>query len=67
MKIIAEGNDETIVRTSFLRETEKAILVTDVDENEVWLPLSQIEVLEVGQGQCEISVPNWLIEAKELL
>ena len=67
MKITAEGNDESVIETMLIRETEEAILIEGVDGDEVWLPLSQIEILEIKDCVCEVAVPNWLMTAKELV
>ena len=50
-------------------ETPKAILVSDDgDKNRaVWLPLSQVEVVEKGQGIVEVTVPEWLAKDKGLI
>ena len=50
-------------------ETPKAILVSDDgDKNKaVWLPFSQVEVVEKGQGIVEVTVPEWLARDKGLI
>lgn len=67
MKVIDSGNKETLIQTNYIRETEKAIMIESIDGDEVWVPLSQVEVIDMKQGVCELLIPNWLIEAKELL
>ena len=46
-----------------VRETEKAILFK-INDEEVWLPKSQIEVSEEGDNVVE--VPEWLAEKNNL-
>jgi hypothetical protein len=48
-------------------ETEKAILVTVNDEDEVWLPKSQIEYEKNRDGTTTVSAPTWLLRDKELI
>lgn len=44
-----------------VRETERAILVTDGDLSDaVWLPKSQVEVEEARDGLVDITLPEWL-------
>lgn len=43
-------------------ETELAVLVTNLEDEKVWLPKSQIEI---DGGYIE--VPDWLAEDKELI
>jgi hypothetical protein len=47
-------------------ETEKAICVSTDGSNSIWLPKSQIEFAEIGQGQVEVTMPDWLAEQKDL-
>lgn len=49
----------------FHRETEKAILVSDDDENQVWLPKSQIEFEFRGDGSVDVTMPIWLASEKK--
>lgn len=54
----------------FLHSSENAILVRDADDNDIWLPKSQIEIddlenLERGEFVL-ISIPDWLAEEKDL-
>ena len=56
-----------------LRNTEKAIFFKDEmqeKEEAVWLPLSQIKILNRDQStdpeQAEIAIPEWLAKQKGL-
>lgn len=52
-----------------LRETDKAVCVTDDGKREVWLPLSQIEI-ERKPGTTdlyEVTLPTWLAKDKGLI
>jgi hypothetical protein len=50
---------------TLLRETEKAILVTeDGGKTKAWLPKSQIEY-EVRGTTVEVTMPLWLAKEKE--
>jgi Bifunctional DNA primase/polymerase, N-terminal len=49
------------------RETADAVLVqTAVDRPEVWLPKSQVTVVEREDGASEVTVPGWLARKKGL-
>lgn len=50
----------------FLRETEKAICVTEGDDVEIWLPKSQIEYERKADGSVEVTMPLWLAQEKEI-
>ena len=47
---------------SRIRTTQKAILVRDADDQEFWLPLSQVRTLEedLHNKQMKLSIPEWL-------
>jgi hypothetical protein len=47
-------------------ETPAAVLIND-GINKVWLPRSQIEIDERGDGTFDISMPVWLAKDKELI
>ena len=53
-----------------LRFTDAAVLVTDEEDgDEVWLPLSQIEIQSKTdhEGLFEVTMPEWLAQEKELV
>ena len=52
-----------------IRATEAAILVRDADDREVWLPLSQVEILEQNWAgdQVKLLIPEWLAIEKWLV
>lgn len=48
-------------------ETASAILVSD-GEMQVWLPKSQIEIAESGDGRTiVVTLPQWIAEEKGLV
>ena len=47
-------------------ETERAVRFFDGDRT-VWLPKSQIEISEEGDGTVTVSMPEWLAIEKELV
>lgn len=58
------------ITTKFMRETEKAICVSDdgTEKNAVWLPRSQIEINDwKPNGIMEITMPEWLAKDKGLI
>lgn len=67
MKILCESEDEVIIKVRPLHETPDAILIKNVDEDEVWLPLSVVEVLDYVEGEYEIAIPMWLVEEKDVI
>ena len=48
-------------------ETEKAILVVNLKNKDVWLPKSQIEIDSEAKGVVELRIPEWLAVEKELI
>lgn len=46
--------------------TGLAVLFSDGDKD-AWLPLSQIEVEDLGKGLVEVTLPEWLAYEKELI
>ena len=52
-----------------IRATEAAILVRDADDNQLWLPLSQVEILEqnFSGDQVKLLIPEWLAIKKGLV
>ena len=53
-----------------VRRTEKAILVRDADDKEIWLPLIQIEITQggdLGKEILKIEIPKWLATDKGLV
>lgn len=48
-------------------ETEKAILVVNLKNKDVWLPKSQIEIDSEAKGVIELQMPEWLAVEKELI
>lgn len=50
-----------------VRETDKAIQVTDDDLRFIWLPKSQCEIEMRKDGTADITLPEWLAKEKELL
>jgi hypothetical protein len=49
-----------------LTETNKAVLVK-IDEDELWLPKSQIELDENSNGVSVVQLPEWLAIDKGLV
>ena len=63
-EIICQDEDETIIRCGVKYESSKALLIVNHKGNDVWLPLSQIDIIENLDNEMEICIPNWLIEKK---
>ena len=52
-----------------IRRTDAAILVADADDNQKWLPLSQVVILEedfLPGGSMKLLIPEWLAIKKGL-
>jgi len=50
-----------------ITDTDKAICVYDYGQDkDIWLPLSQIEIEEIGNGII-VRMPTWLAEEKGLI
>ena len=53
-----------------VRKTDAAILVRDADDHEIWLPLSQVVILEedfLPGGSMKLLIPEWLAIKKGLV
>ena len=64
------GNSDLLDMTVKLHAmTDRAVRVSDDgdDENAVWLPLSQIEVLKRPGGIAIVTLPEWLALDKGLI
>ena len=60
----------TVAFDEILKETDKAFLVRLPDEEEVWIPYSQIadyEDYNAGDEDGELSVTEWIAKEKGLL
>ena len=63
------SNERVEIDVEFVDSTESAILVEDADDKKIWLPLSQVEILEEalsGEG-LKLSIPEWLAIEKGLV
>lgn len=59
--------EETVEVTAwFVCESDAAICVREDDNNDVWLPKSQIEYEVSKNGDCTVTLPAWLAEKKGL-
>lgn len=72
IQIIFEDEKETLIKAQARMVTDAAILVTGIAGADVWLPLSQVEIVSDNgksdaDNETEILVPNWLIEKKPLV
>lgn len=47
-----------------IRETDKAIQVSETENETVWLPKSQIEYEVVKENFIEVTMPEWLYKEK---
>ncbi len=43
-------------------ETQLAVMVTNLEDEKVWLPKSQVEIMD-----NHLEIPTWLAENKELI
>lgn len=51
---------------TFLRESEKAVLI-DIDQEELWIPLSQVKEMHKGaNGEGTIVMTAWIAKQKHL-
>jgi hypothetical protein len=47
-------------------ETELGVQMVTVGGREVWLPRSQIEIVEVGNGLLDVTMPGWIAKKEKL-
>ncbi len=63
---MSRNTEQIEITVEILRESDRAILVSDGDVQE-WLPKSQIEYEgEVGQTVV-VTIPTWLAQDKNLI
>lgn len=65
-----QRREQVEIKLELHRETEKAILVSDDGDrdNAVWLPVSQITMRPVGDGEIVVvTMPEWLALDKGLI
>lgn len=48
-------------------ETERAILVLNLKEKNVWLPKSQVQIDDQKNGMIDLQMPEWLAVEAELV
>ena len=64
-------NDSRVeVDVEEIRRTDAAILVRDADDKQIWLPLSQVVILEedfLPGGSMKLLIPEWLAIEKGLV
>ena len=64
-------NSHSIIEAIVQAETPKAILIHTCDEDDCWLPKSQIEVVDAFPVDSEkviiVHVPNWLVTKNNIV
>jgi hypothetical protein len=64
---MTEGkSDRFCINCKLLRETEKAWLIDDGD-NEVWMPKSQGEIYKRDDGTWDLFAEQWILKTKGLI
>ena len=53
------------VEGKVVAETDRAILV-DIDGEEIWFPLSQVDVDYLSEDEVILTVPGWLARKLDL-
>lgn len=58
--------NEISVDVTVMRKTDKAVLVLDENDEETWLPISQVRIdyYEDDDGRAELVLPEWLAREK---
>jgi hypothetical protein len=64
-----KSNEITTITVTFERQTDKAILVKDWEDNDHWIPKSLIEDLpDLTPLACvEIAIPEWFAFKEDLI
>lgn len=60
-------DDLVDIDVTIVHETEKAILVDHGGDAKAWLPKSQIEVTDHGNGRTTVTLPEWLAQDKYMI
>jgi len=76
-KMLSGDNTHTVIEAIEKAKTEKAILIPTIDNQDCWLPLSQVEIIDTYDMVHEpktswgkmvvLSVPNWLVIKNEII
>lgn len=68
---ISGDDSHTLIKAEKKMQTDKALLIKNVDGEKVWLPLSQIEIADTYPHPrfelnevVEVLIPNWLATKK---
>lgn len=61
---MSKNHDIITLKLVVQHETDKAVMVTNLKDEKVWLPKSAIEIDEADK---EIQLPEWLAVDKELV
>lgn len=64
---MTKNHDIVDISCKIKHETEKAILVTNLKNKDIWIPKSQIEIDSNSRGIINFQIPEWLAEDKELI
>jgi hypothetical protein len=65
---MTEGKSDRIaVNCKLLRETEKAWMITDDGDREIWIPKSQGEIYKRVDDTWDLFAEEWLLKAKGLI
>lgn len=65
---MTEGSsDRPCINCKLLRETEKAWLITDDGDREIWVPKSQGELYKRADGTYDFFAEEWLLKKKDLI
>lgn len=70
--IVTQNESETLIKARVHMQTDAAILVQGVTGHNVWLPLSQVEIVSDNgttdaDNVTEILVPDWLVQKHPLV
>ncbi len=71
-EIITEDDADTLIRATVRARTSAAVMAQGLSNGEVWLPLSQIEIVSDNgkrgsDNVTELLVPNWLVQKRALV
>lgn len=68
MKVLAQDKEEILILCDVKYQTSNVYMILDDDGDKVWLPKSQVEVVDViSDMEYELSMPRWLAEEKEIV
>lgn len=67
---MSSPNEIITLELKIRARTDRGVLVTETDDEDaerIWLPLSEVEIVEKANGTASIDMPEWLAQDRGLI